>query len=123
MPSTSRYGIVKLTRRGRDDPSIDQLCLVADVFDLQAVAPDAAGLSAAACAALSALYRHASQELRATLPAALLNWEGVAARLRAHGRPLPVGSDAGSPEDITTTWFVDVDRVSEVDRSEAPRCR
>ena len=56
----------------------DQLCLVADLFDLQAVAPDADGLSPAACAALSEWYRQASQALRATrdaLPAALLNWE------------------------------------------------
>ncbi len=35
----------------------DQFCLVADLFDLQAVAPDADGLSAAACAALSEWYR------------------------------------------------------------------
>ena len=35
----------------------DQRCLVAALFDLQAVPPDADGLSAAACAALSALYR------------------------------------------------------------------
>ena len=74
----------------------DQLCLVADLFDLQAVAPDAGwpeGLSPAACAALSGLYRQASQELGATvdaLPAAVLN--------RAVDRrpgPTPVEADAG----------------------------
>ena len=57
----------------------DQLCLAADVFDLQAVAPDAGwpdGLSPAACAALSGLYRQATQELAMTLdalPTAVLN--------------------------------------------------
>ena len=57
----------------------DQLCLVADLFDLQAVTPEAAssdGLSAAACAALREVYRQASQELRMTLdvlPVAILN--------------------------------------------------
>ena len=69
----------------------DQLCLVADLFDLQAVAPDADGLSVAACAALGALYRQASQELRATLatlPAALLNWEPT-------GEPGPDGCRPG----------------------------
>ncbi len=58
----------------------DQLCLVADLFDLQAVAPEASseGLSAAACAALREIYRQASQELRITLdalPVALLDYE------------------------------------------------
>ena len=46
----------------------DQLCLVADLFDLQAVTPEASsdGLSAAAYAALREVYRQASQELRMT---------------------------------------------------------
>ncbi len=69
----------------------DQLCLVADLFDLQAVAPDAAGLSPAAGAALSEWYRQASQALRATrdaLPAALLNWDPT-------GRPAPTGAAPG----------------------------
>ena len=53
----------------------DQLCLVADLFGLQAGVPDE-GLSAAGCAALSGWYEQASQELAATLdtlPAAWLN--------------------------------------------------
>ena len=69
----------------------DQFCLVADLFDLQAMAPDADGLSTAACAALSEVYRQASQELRATLdalPAALLNWEPT-------GSPAPTAAAPG----------------------------
>ena len=58
----------------------DQLCLVADLFDLQAVAPAASwdGLSAASYAALREVYRPVSQELRMTLdalPVALLDYE------------------------------------------------
>ena len=59
----------------------DHLCLVADLFDLQAVASAAAasdGLSPAACAALRDLYRQASAALRRTLdrlPVAILNLE------------------------------------------------
>ena len=74
----------------------DQLCLAAELFDLQAVAPDAGwadGLSSAACAALSGLYRQASQELAATLdglPAAVLN------RAPDHqDDPTPRARDAG----------------------------
>ena len=72
----------------------DQLCLVADLCDLQGVAATAGwsdGLSAAACAALSGLYRQAGQELAATvdaLPAALLN----RAVDRRHA-PTPVAAD------------------------------
>ncbi len=50
----------------------DLLCLVADLFDLQAVTPEAAssdGRSAAACAALREVYRQASHEARMTLDA------------------------------------------------------
>ena len=66
----------------------DQLCLVADLFDLQAVAPEASseGLSAA-CAALREVYRQASHELRLTLdvlPVALLDVE-----LDGFGVPAP----------------------------------
>ncbi len=60
----------------------DHLCLVADLFDLQAVASAAAaaadGLSPAACAAFRDLYRQASDALRRTLdrlPVAILNLE------------------------------------------------
>ena len=44
----------------------DQLCLVADLFDLQAVTPEGSsdGLSAAAYAALREVYQQASHELR-----------------------------------------------------------
>ncbi len=75
----------------------DQLCLAADVFDLQAVAPDAGwpdGLSPAACAALSGLYRQARQELAATLdtlPAAVLN-----RTVDLRQAPTPVAADAGA---------------------------
>ena len=57
-------------------------------FDLQAMVPDADGLSTATCAALSEVYRQASQELRATLPAALLNWEST-------GSPAPTAAAPG----------------------------
>ncbi len=72
----------------------DQLCLAADVFDLQAVAPEPDGLSPAACAALSGLYRQARQELAATLdtlPAGVLN--RTVDRCQA---PTPVAADAGA---------------------------
>ena len=74
----------------------DQLCLVADLFDLQAVAPEASseGLSAAACAALREVYRQASHELRLTLdalPVVLLNHE-----LDGEATPPRVEGEAGS---------------------------
>ena len=77
----------------------DQLCLVADLFELQTVAPDAGwpdGLSPEACAALSRLYRQGSQELGATLdalPATVLNHSLAHPRDRISGE-----GDVGSPE-------------------------
>ena len=68
----------------------DHLCLVADLFGLQAGVPDA-GLSAASCAALSGWYEQASQELAAVLdilPAAVLNG--------APDGPQAVEADAGA---------------------------
>ena len=94
----------------------DHLCLVADLFDLQAVASAAAasdGLSPAACAALRDLYRQASAALRRTLdrlPVAIVNlelegavppgrWRGRAAHPghRGQRRPLPLIRHARGP--------------------------
>ena len=100
VPDLCRSAAVRGLGRTLEDQlhrTRDQLCLVADLFDLQAVTPEASsdGLSAAACAALREVYRQASHELRMTLdalPVALLDVE-----LDGEASPPPVEGERQGP--------------------------